>query len=319
MASGFRNSTGPSVGQPVHLPSSRPAGTVVTWTGPAGPEQFELTDEVLSDGMYAADRATLPGVRRGAACRDPASRRVVVGLGRRLLGPRTARARRRPRPDLPPRPGTDLRRSGLRQPSVQLSRSGLPGPDVRRAPQSHSPARRDTGRRGRLRGRHRRTEVGLVPHCRRPARHRPGNRSAVLARGSRPRSALRSVPSVRGERTRAHRPTDGRTVRALAPLGGPTLQSEDSRASIRDRGSGIGNRVRPSSGVSPSSQSGISAMTVGHALDISVSKIPDPATRDQLCVSSRRPVAAASGMTSSLPVVRRASRSLWAWAASDSA
>jgi len=60
-------------------------------------------------------------------------------------------------------------------------------------------------------------------------------------------------------------------------------------------------------------------MTVGHALDISVFKIPDLVTRDQLCVSSRRPIAAASGTTSSLPVVRRASRSLWAWAASDNA
>lgn len=34
-------------------------------------------------------------------------------------------------------------------------------------------------------------------------------------------------------------------------------------------------------------------MTVGYALDISVSKIPGLVTRDQLCVSSRRPIAAA--------------------------
>ncbi|MEU6212764.1 hypothetical protein ABZ891_23015 [Streptomyces sp. NPDC047023] len=44
-------------GQPVHLPSSRPAGTRVTWSGPAGKvEQFELTDAVLPDGTYAAER-----------------------------------------------------------------------------------------------------------------------------------------------------------------------------------------------------------------------------------------------------------------------
>ncbi|WP_405533728.1 hypothetical protein OG592_41635 (plasmid) [Streptomyces avidinii] len=43
-------------GQPVHLPSSRPAGIRVTWTGPAGKtEQFELTDAVLPDGTYAAE------------------------------------------------------------------------------------------------------------------------------------------------------------------------------------------------------------------------------------------------------------------------
>lgn len=46
-------------GQPVHLPSSRPAGMVVTWTGPAGPERFELTDAVLPDGTYAAERTAL--------------------------------------------------------------------------------------------------------------------------------------------------------------------------------------------------------------------------------------------------------------------
>ncbi|MFI2765691.1 hypothetical protein ACH5A3_44035 [Streptomyces echinatus] len=48
-----------SDGQPVHLPSSRPAGTVVTWTGPGGAERFELTDGVLPDGTYAADRTAL--------------------------------------------------------------------------------------------------------------------------------------------------------------------------------------------------------------------------------------------------------------------
>ncbi|MFD9410179.1 hypothetical protein ACFWBN_24650 [Streptomyces sp. NPDC059989] len=36
-----------------------PAGTVVTWTGPAGPERFELTDGLLPDGTYAADRTAL--------------------------------------------------------------------------------------------------------------------------------------------------------------------------------------------------------------------------------------------------------------------
>ncbi|MFD3937823.1 hypothetical protein ACFWSF_24225 [Streptomyces sp. NPDC058611] len=46
-------------GQPVHLPSSRPAGTRVTWTGPAGPERFELTDGLLPDGTYAAERTAL--------------------------------------------------------------------------------------------------------------------------------------------------------------------------------------------------------------------------------------------------------------------
>ncbi|WP_331719605.1 hypothetical protein [Streptomyces virginiae] len=46
-------------GQPVHLPSSRPAGIRVTWTGPAGKtEQFELTDAVLPDGTYAAERVS---------------------------------------------------------------------------------------------------------------------------------------------------------------------------------------------------------------------------------------------------------------------
>ncbi|MGW1765011.1 hypothetical protein ACWCQL_13170 [Streptomyces sp. NPDC002073] len=42
-------------GQPVHLPSSRPAGTVVSWDGPTGAEQFELTDGILADGTYAAE------------------------------------------------------------------------------------------------------------------------------------------------------------------------------------------------------------------------------------------------------------------------
>ncbi|MFD9419478.1 hypothetical protein ACFWC9_32900 [Streptomyces goshikiensis] len=46
-------------GQPVHLPSSRPAGIRVTWTGPAGKtEQFELTDAALPDGTYAAERVS---------------------------------------------------------------------------------------------------------------------------------------------------------------------------------------------------------------------------------------------------------------------
>ncbi|MFJ6784450.1 hypothetical protein [Streptomyces yangpuensis] len=43
-------------GQPVHWPSSRPAGVRINWTGPAGKrEQFELTDAVLPDGTYAAE------------------------------------------------------------------------------------------------------------------------------------------------------------------------------------------------------------------------------------------------------------------------
>ncbi|MGW1640531.1 hypothetical protein [Streptomyces lavendulae] len=41
--------------QPVHLPSSKPAGTVVTWTGPAGRERFELTDHQLPDGTYGTE------------------------------------------------------------------------------------------------------------------------------------------------------------------------------------------------------------------------------------------------------------------------
>ncbi|WP_051859561.1 hypothetical protein [Streptomyces xanthophaeus] len=45
-------------GQPVHLPSSRPAGIRVTWSGPAGAGQFELTDAVLPDGTYAAERVS---------------------------------------------------------------------------------------------------------------------------------------------------------------------------------------------------------------------------------------------------------------------
>ncbi|MFK0258266.1 hypothetical protein [Streptomyces sp. NPDC090445] len=47
------------VGQPVHLPSSRPAGTVVSWTGPAGRERFELTNDELPDGTYAAEPLSL--------------------------------------------------------------------------------------------------------------------------------------------------------------------------------------------------------------------------------------------------------------------
>ncbi|WP_411107272.1 hypothetical protein [Streptomyces sp. cmx-4-9] len=44
-------------GQPVHWPSSRPAGVRINWTGPAGKrEEFELTDAVLPDGTYAAER-----------------------------------------------------------------------------------------------------------------------------------------------------------------------------------------------------------------------------------------------------------------------
>ncbi|MFB7609926.1 hypothetical protein [Streptomyces gardneri] len=47
-------------GQPVHLPSSRPAGIRVTWSGPTGKtEQFELTDAVLPDGTYAAERVSV--------------------------------------------------------------------------------------------------------------------------------------------------------------------------------------------------------------------------------------------------------------------
>ncbi|MFK0017036.1 hypothetical protein [Streptomyces sp. NPDC091027] len=47
-------------GQPVHWPSSRPAGVRITWTGPAGKqEQFELTDAVLPDGTYAAERVSV--------------------------------------------------------------------------------------------------------------------------------------------------------------------------------------------------------------------------------------------------------------------
>ncbi|MEW1699358.1 MULTISPECIES: hypothetical protein [unclassified Streptomyces] len=47
-------------GQPVHWPSSRPAGVRINWTGPAGKrEQFELTDAVLPDGTYAAERVSV--------------------------------------------------------------------------------------------------------------------------------------------------------------------------------------------------------------------------------------------------------------------
>ncbi|MFF4647359.1 hypothetical protein [Streptomyces sp. NPDC001389] len=44
-------------GQPVHLPSSRPVGARIIWRGPVGKgEEFELTDSVLTDGTYAAER-----------------------------------------------------------------------------------------------------------------------------------------------------------------------------------------------------------------------------------------------------------------------
>ncbi|MEV7581684.1 hypothetical protein [Streptomyces erythrochromogenes] len=47
-------------GQPVHWPSSRPAGVRITWTGPMGKrDQFELTDAVLPDGTYAAERVSV--------------------------------------------------------------------------------------------------------------------------------------------------------------------------------------------------------------------------------------------------------------------
>ncbi|EFL19992.1 hypothetical protein [Streptomyces sp. C] len=47
-------------GQPVHWPSSRPAGIRITWSGPTGKrEQFELTDAVLPDGTYAAERVSV--------------------------------------------------------------------------------------------------------------------------------------------------------------------------------------------------------------------------------------------------------------------
>ncbi|MGW9070298.1 hypothetical protein ACWGQT_12755 [Streptomyces yangpuensis] len=41
----------------VQLPSSRPAGTIITWQEPASERRlrFELTDAVLSDGTYAAE------------------------------------------------------------------------------------------------------------------------------------------------------------------------------------------------------------------------------------------------------------------------
>ncbi|MGW7459979.1 hypothetical protein [Streptomyces sp. NPDC054797] len=42
-------------GQPQHLFSTRPAGTVVTRIAGSGPERFELTDAVLPDGSYAAE------------------------------------------------------------------------------------------------------------------------------------------------------------------------------------------------------------------------------------------------------------------------
>ncbi|MFI8265577.1 hypothetical protein [Streptomyces sp. NPDC085665] len=42
-------------GQPQHLVSTRPAGTIVTRNAESGPERFELTDAVLPDGSYAAE------------------------------------------------------------------------------------------------------------------------------------------------------------------------------------------------------------------------------------------------------------------------
>ncbi|MEF2529221.1 hypothetical protein [Streptomyces sp. CS62] len=72
-------------GQPVHLPSSRPAGTVLTWPGPAGAgEQFELTDAVLPDGTYAAERRCLYGYghRRAVAVRGGSSGRPGGRPGR---------------------------------------------------------------------------------------------------------------------------------------------------------------------------------------------------------------------------------------------
>ncbi|MFC9825229.1 hypothetical protein ACFWG6_29020 [Streptomyces erythrochromogenes] len=42
-------------GQPQHLISTLPAGTVVTCTAGGGPERFELTDAVLPDGSFAAE------------------------------------------------------------------------------------------------------------------------------------------------------------------------------------------------------------------------------------------------------------------------
>ncbi|MFI1285208.1 hypothetical protein ACH4U5_31390 [Streptomyces sp. NPDC020858] len=42
-------------GHPVQIISTRPVGTVVKHRGPAGPEDFELTNAVLFDGTYAAE------------------------------------------------------------------------------------------------------------------------------------------------------------------------------------------------------------------------------------------------------------------------
>ncbi|KOV22510.1 hypothetical protein ADK90_10685 [Streptomyces sp. XY413] len=44
-------------GHVVQLPSSRPAGTVLTWQEPSSDrrQRFELTASVLSDGTYAAE------------------------------------------------------------------------------------------------------------------------------------------------------------------------------------------------------------------------------------------------------------------------
>ncbi|MFE5804896.1 hypothetical protein [Streptomyces sp. NPDC056491] len=47
----------PADGQPAHLPSSRPVGTVVArdCSGPASLAWFELTDALLPDGTHAAE------------------------------------------------------------------------------------------------------------------------------------------------------------------------------------------------------------------------------------------------------------------------
>ncbi|MEU9086935.1 hypothetical protein [Streptomyces sp. NPDC048357] len=48
-------------GQPVHLPTSQPTGTVVAWPNGAGvhAQRFELTEALLPDGTYAAERVEL--------------------------------------------------------------------------------------------------------------------------------------------------------------------------------------------------------------------------------------------------------------------
>ncbi|MFE2141932.1 hypothetical protein ACFXA3_09290 [Streptomyces sp. NPDC059456] len=42
-------------GQPQHLDSTGPAGTVVTHTAANGPKHFELTGAVLPEGTFAAE------------------------------------------------------------------------------------------------------------------------------------------------------------------------------------------------------------------------------------------------------------------------